>query len=257
MPERDDFYVGYMAMPRSHRRFLRLALPLTLFVMLASGAAIALTQRDPGDATWQTGEPSSWSGTITMEPYPVLHVAAGEDAGSYLLVRMGKLGAADIAQQWADAPLLTVRGRLLERDGRRMIELDDAPGADPPVAAIDSNPPKSAPSTTPTVLGVIDTRGEILDAKCYLGAMKPGDGKAHKACAILCLEGGIPPMLVSRAADGSPRYHLLLERNGDPLDPARFALAGEPVRVTGIAEARGDLTYLRLATLERAPTRDD
>ena len=28
MPERDDFYVGYLALPRAHKRFLQVALPL-------------------------------------------------------------------------------------------------------------------------------------------------------------------------------------------------------------------------------------
>jgi hypothetical protein len=46
--------------------------------------------------------------------------------------------------------------------------------------------------------GRVTLRGEIIDPKCYIGAMKPGGGKTHKACAQLCLSGGIPPMLVTR-----------------------------------------------------------
>lgn len=49
--------------------------------------------------------------------------------------------------------------------------------------------------TTPVTLD-----GELVDSKCYLGTMKPGDGKTHKSCAILCLRGGIPPLFVSKAA---------------------------------------------------------
>lgn len=250
MPERDDFYVGYLAMPRSHRRLLQVALPLTLLAMLLSAAAIAITQRDPGDGIWQTGEPSMWHGTISVDPYPVLRVTGDDRPGAYLLVRMGKHGAAEIALPWADAPLVSVRGRLLERDGRRMIEIDDAPGAAPPIQPWLVNAPAPTPPA-PVVLGVVDIRGEIFDAKCYLGAMKPGDGKAHKACAMLCLRGGIPPMLFSYGADGSPRHHILLARNGAALPDEFIDLAGEPVRVTGIAESRDGLTYLRVAAARR------
>ncbi len=255
MPDHDDFYVGYLAMPRSHRRFLQTALPLTLLAVLLSAAAIALTQRDPGAGTWQTGEASTWSGMILIDPYPTLHIKHGEDRSDYLLVRMGKFGAREIAEPFTNQGVV-VRGRLLERDGRRMIELDDAPGADAPIRPWPVDAPIPTPPR-PVALGIINTRGEILDAKCYLGAMKPGDGKAHKACAILCLEAGVPPMLVSRADDGSPRYHILLERNGDPISAKSIALAGEPVRVEGIAEARGNLTYLRVISLSRDGDADE
>ena len=38
----------------------------------------------------------------------------------------------------------------------------------------------------------VTLKGEIIDPKCYLGAMKPGGGKTHKACAMRCIAGGIP-----------------------------------------------------------------
>ena len=44
-------------------------------------------------------------------------------------------------------------------------------------------------------IGEVTLVGEVVDPKCWLGDMKPGDGKAHAACARLCMEGGIPPML--------------------------------------------------------------
>jgi len=32
-------------------------------------------------------------------------------------------------------------------------------------------------------------RGQIVDPKCYLGVMKPGEGKPHSDCAIRCIDG--------------------------------------------------------------------
>jgi len=36
--------------------------------------------------------------------------------------------------------------------------------------------------------------GEIVDSKC-LGVMTPGQLTTHRACAIRCISGGIPPVL--------------------------------------------------------------
>lgn len=234
MPERDEFYVGYLALPRAHRRFLQVALPLVVFAMVFSAAGIALTQRDPGAGVWQTGEASNWEGALRVDPYPTLLVE-GEDAGAYLLVRMGKRGAADIARPFADERV-RVRGRLLEREGRRMIELDDAPGEPDPIARLLEG--AAAPPQAPTPLGRVTLSGEILDAKCYLGAMKPGDGRAHKACATLCVSGGVPPVLVSIGPDGSRRYTLLADGSGGPRPDALLPFIGEPVTLSGELEGR-------------------
>ena len=243
MPERDDFYVGYFPLPRAHRRFLQVALPLAVFLMVFSAAGIALKQRDPGAGVWQTGEASTWTGVVRFDPYPTLYVE-GEAPGVYLLVRMGKLGAHDAAAPFNDQ-LVTIRGRQLQRDGRRMIELDDAPGSDPAITSLGGASPTTAP---PSVLTPVTLSGEILDAKCYLGAMKPGDGKAHKACATLCIAGGIPPMLYTRAPDGSRTYTLLADESGAPILDPLLPFVGEPVTLSGRLERRAAGRVLRVDT---------
>jgi hypothetical protein len=84
--------------------------------------------------------------------------------------------------------------------------------------------------------------GEIVDYKCFLGAMKPGDGKTHKACAALCISGGIPPMLVSFDERGTRTYTVLVLDQGRTPDLAEAA--GEPVRVSGRLEVKGGLRVL-------------
>lgn len=76
-------------------------------------------------------------------------------------------------------------------------------------------------------------QGETLDSKCYLGAMKPGDGKGHQACAMLCIRGGIPPMLFALAPDGQPDFWLILNHEGAPINDEMIALAGGPVTARG------------------------
>src|SRR5690349_19376703 len=70
----------------------------------------------------------------------------------------------------------------------------------------------------------VSLRGEIVDSKCFLGAMRPGNGKTHKACAMLCIAGGVPPMFVTRDSAGREEYYLLAGPDGGPApsDVVRF-----------------------------------
>lgn len=52
-------------------------------------------------------------------------------------------------------------------------------------------------------LGETTLKGEIVDSKCYLGVMNPGNLKAHRACAINCIQGGVPPVLLVRDGGGA------------------------------------------------------
>ena len=102
------------------------------------------------------------------------------------------------------------------------------------------------PAVAPVMkgLGTVRLRGEIVDSKCYLGAMKPGGGRTHKGCAVLCLKGGVPPVFVSR--DEGDALYLLVNANGGPLDPAFFDLAADSIRRSGQAEEWGDLRVLKV-----------
>lgn len=236
----DDFYVGYLPTPRSHRKALLLGLPLALMLLVAAIVAMGVAQRDPGDGVWDFGgEPAVWEGTLVADPFPRLLT---ED-GAVFLVEFGKIGA----QRRIDESLLgrhvRVSGWRVERDGRRIVELE------PDVTIEDLGPGRVVSDVTP--IGDRTFIGEILDSKCYLGAMKPGDGKAHKACATLCISGGIPPMLLVRDADGNKQLHIIVSESGDRADELILDLIAEPVRVTGLLEQRGDVSFLRVREVSR------
>jgi hypothetical protein len=103
-----------------------------------------------------------------------------------------------------------------------------------------ANPPAIGASRRVTL------RGEIVDSKCFLGAMKPGAGKTHKECATLCIRGGIPPMLATFGEDGSVTCYLLLDPAGGPLSAAALPFVADPVEVTGELDAHGDMLRLRV-----------
>jgi hypothetical protein len=99
----------------------------------------------------------------------------------------------------------------------------------------------------PEPIGVVTLAGEIIDSKCYLGAMKPGGRKTHKGCAILCLSGGVPPMLVTRAGGSREQFYLLVGPDGGPIAHDVLDFVGDPVELTGAVERQGDLQVLRVA----------
>ncbi|RKY17012.1 MAG: hypothetical protein DRQ55_16760 [Planctomycetota bacterium] len=213
----DDFFVGYLATPSGLRGPLRRIALLLILLALAVNVAAHQLARDPGAALWDLSEPREWTGVVRLTPYPVLE----RDDGTSLLVHEGKLGALDVATPFA-SQRVTVRGHAVTRGHELMIELlseDDA-----------------------------IRLGEILDSKCHLGAMRPGSGKTHKACATLCIDGGIPPLLITIRPDGSPRYLLLVAPDGGVANTLVRGLVGEPVRVRGRVSRSGHLELLRLDT---------
>jgi hypothetical protein len=80
--------------------------------------------------------------------------------------------------------------------------------------------------------------------------MKPGGGKTHKGCAVLCLSGGVPPMFVTREAAGQEAYYLLTNPEGGPLGQAAVEYVGDPVELTAALERLEDLRVLKVAAAD-------
>jgi len=139
-----------------------------------------------------------------------------------------------------------VTGWRLARDGREILELSPEASA---IATIPGDPHPALGSTARREVGEVVLRGEIVDYKCFLGAMKPGDGKTHKACATLCISNGIPPVLVSRKGDAL-EYTLLSDRTDRSAAESVLPFVGEPVRVRGGLVIRPD--GLRVMQFDRA-----
>lgn len=80
-------------------------------------------------------------------------------------------------------------------------------------------------------LGQVLVKGEIIDPKCYFGVMKPGEGKAHRDCAIRCILGGINPVMMIRNAQNERNYFLMLGPNGEKVNIAVQDFVAEPVSI--------------------------
>ncbi len=262
-----DFYVGYLPPPPKLRHFLwRVALALIVMGATVAGALL-LTQQPFAAATFEYGHEQEFVGTVHTQPYPMLEVThSGADAGARtlpdgsrtLLVATGKRGADALTVGW-DGRFAKVRGTLIHRDGKTMIEVSA------PLVAADATPPPSA-AAAEILVGPVTLTGEIVDSKCYLGVMNPGQGKVHRDCAARCISGGVPPALLTSGIGGQNGYAgqtevaLLTDVNGHaPKGSERLQLlryAGEPVAVSGTLWRTGGMFTLRadLAHLQPIPS---
>ncbi len=245
---RDAFYVGYLRMPKRLRAFVT---TVVVVLLLGAGAValVATTQQPaPGDGTWDLSEKIKVTGTLTTEPYAMLTVPGkpGAPPRQFLLVTMGKVGGAGLDLPATD-DAVSITGYPIARGAAGTVLLTvESPEDDVAV----SGKPVIARDPVPVALGTATLDGEIVDPKCYFGAMKPGQGKVHKACATLCIQGGIPPMFVTTDADGAPAYYLLVDEQGHGLRGealhALLPFVADPVRLTGQRERVGDLLRLRI-----------
>lgn len=241
-----EFFVGWMPLPEGHRRVV-VPVALLLVVIVAGIAGIvAWSQRSPGTAVWEDAAPRTITGVAFVRPCAMLRTMDAESGTvrTILLVEEGKFGATGRLEAF-DGQAVRIHGTLLHREGRWMMEL--APGDDA-IEPVENLPPEMLQRLRkPSIGEVTSVRlvGEVIDPKCYLGAMKPGGGKTHKACAALCLRGGIPPMLVVRDG-GVETFWLLVDDEGRLATDLAIPFVGEPVVVTGETWREDDLRLLRI-----------
>ncbi|GAB5495578.1 MAG: hypothetical protein Phyf2KO_06580 [Phycisphaerales bacterium] len=225
----NTIYVGYLPVPKPYKVAMRLAVPLIVGGVIGLALLLAFMTPSPSRAVWMA-EQSSHTGILHEMPYPYLETADGP----LLLVEPGKFGSTE-RFNGLDGSTILVRGTLLERDGWRAIELSGHEFVEEEAAV-------SLSAADATEIVAI---GEILDSKCYLGAMKPGRGRSHRACAILCLRGGIPPLFVGQASSGQQIAGVLAIENEPALPTNLLSLVGERVEVRGSISVENGLTIIR------------
>lgn len=232
----DEFYVGYLPMPARLKGTVRTIVAALAIGVASLAVALAFAQRAPGRGVWHE-DIQDFRGTLHLGPYPRL---VTPDGRTHFLVAEGKFGPGEI-DPLLDAERVTLRGRLLERADVRLIEL-----ASPiePDAAADDEPGAPGRGDGPGL--PVTALGEIVDAKCFAGAMKPGDGKTHKACAILCIAGGIPPVFI--ASDPTSPAHGAVVRMRDGTGAWTLApeWIGQGVRIEGRVFVQDGMRWLEV-----------
>lgn len=236
----DPFFVGWAKKPpKALHRFLAIAAGSMAIGLAIAGILIGTSQTDPqgGRFRFDLGE-QELAGTLIANPYPMIWL--GEHQADHIKSRMimlngnGKTGVGRRSKEF-DGNRIAAKGVLLERGDLQMLQinrrfenLNDQEAEQPP--RID--------------LGRWRLSGEICDGRCYVGAMRPGDGIAHKACANLCIEGGQPPVFVSDSPVEGASFMLLGSSDYGPLPASVLHYSGIPVELEGKLERVGDLVLL-------------
>lgn len=241
----EEFYIGWeaKAAPGISKVVRRTVIILLLLALLVP-VVLAVTQRMIGVSVFEWGNHKTFSGILRTTPYPHLLVSrpgqrVSESAYSaYYLVAPWKFGLAREALAEFDGKAVSLKGTLIYRGNQTMIEV--VPGS---IVATNTAVAVALPQTTQ--LGKQTLVGEIVDSKCFLGVMNPGQLTPHRACAIRCISGGVPPVLLVRQKAGPAIYLLLVSAEGKPVNKQVLDLVAEPVEITGDVERQGDLLILR------------
>jgi hypothetical protein len=231
----DDFYIGYEPqMPDGLAPRIRVvaATLVSAAIVLACGLTAAQGRFNHG--IFEFGHERQLRGRLIERPYPLL---VADDGARYFLVGPGKRGAAAIAAGF-DGRLVQVRGARIERDGTRMLQVSSGGIQEVRGAAI-------VPPARLEAIGTRTLEGEIVDSKCHLGVMKPGEGPLHRDCAVRCLLGGAPPMLATDSGGLIGRI-VLIAADGGPLVADLEPWTARPLRARGRLFRRGDEQYLAI-----------
>lgn len=243
--DKTPFFVGYLKIPAKLKGFL-LLVSVMLFSGFATGAfLVGATQDDPGNAGFRFDfGRQTVTGVIEASPYPLIHVTKGNEriktGRTLMLSGQGKSGAMANVRTM-DGAIVEATGIILRRGDLDMLQLLSGTNGIKPLSENAEIPEKK-------LIGRWRVRGEICDGKCIAGAMNPGRGLAHKACANLCLEGDIPPIFVSTQPVSGMEYLLVADANGGPMPKSAYDFVGQFVEIEAAIEMRGDLPVLLMDT---------
>ena len=249
MKKRDTFFVGWSDdIPNVDRRFVLGAGAALIAGGAGLGAALGRLQNPPGDGAWDQSDVRSWTGLLLADPYPMLRTLdLGGAPRTAFLATSGKT-AVRLPPSLVGRTV-TITASLIERGDHDKLAAVDAQHWIAPLAQA---PSSQLSAGLEKDLGPAALVGEILDAKCWFGAMRPGYGKSHKACATLCARGGLPLAFCTDGC-GASEAPMFLDERGQAHARAILPYVADPVFVTGRRVQVGDVTQFRapIASIHR------
>ncbi len=240
------FFIGWEDTRELPRRavFSGFVWAILLLLIVGIGAWVGALQRTPGKGMFAFGDVQTYRGVLLSQPSPMLIVDDESGKGKIcLLVNPLKHGFRQEVAGRHHLKEVTLKGTIIGDELNSMIEV--VPGS---VAEQGEGEAQSS-----RVGSTVMLKGEIVDSKCHLGVMNPGRFKTHRACAIQCIAGGIPPLLVIESVDGQRQQFLIVDLDGKPVNDQVLDYIAEPIRLGGKTKAIGSLQilYADLSTLSR------
>ena len=255
MSSDSEFYIGYQShAPARLGRWMKWVVSLIIIEAIVFGLLVLFLEKpfDPG--AFEFGIVKEFEGVVKLDPVPALYDvdligsdASSVEASEILLVSPGKWTATPLVADF-DGQRVRMKGSLIYRD--QIVMLEVRPES---VHPVDSGGASSFSLPDSEILGRRELTGEIVDAKCFLGVMKPGREKTHRSCAARCISGGIPPMLATTTSAGDEVFYLLLDSDGRPVNDRVLEFVAEPIAITGEIRSQASHLYLLadLGTIRR------
>ncbi len=246
------FFVGYLRMPRKLTTFFLILIPVLFGIGMGTALGLVGVQDPPGTGRFIGGY-KVLTGILQNSPYPVLFTlpdAEHPQGRAIPLTGPGKVGALSKAAKALDGQMVDVGGIYVARGGYEIFQV----GGKVKIRTTereDLTPEDMAfkvPAAEP--IGAYTLAGEIVDSKCYLGAMRPGIGKVHMACANFCIHGGIPPLFVTyhtdKGAEGDVSIFLMADPDGNAIDPSLLDYTSLGVALQGDVIRQGPLYIMKV-----------
>ncbi len=234
----DGFFIGWgKKLPVGLSGFLIAASLFIVGLFAGTAFSFVISQDDPGSGGFKGRQ--KIVGVMSSTPYPVIHIAAGDkypNGHSIMLSGPGKRGVMDQAEA-LEGQVVEARGALLKRGDLDMLQVGQR------IKPIADAQPQDVEITQ---LGRWKLSGEICDGKCYAGAMRPGNGLAHKACANLCLVGGVPAVFVASGKVDGASFFMLADADGNAISEQLYGLTAVLLSAEGAIEKRGDLHVFKI-----------
>lgn len=232
------FFVGYLPVPGPFRTFLVVLSVLLVAGLGTAGFLMGAAQDDPGPGAFRFDYGrQTVTGVVALTPYPLIHVTQGNDrikpGDTFMMTAGGKSGV-DSRAIPLDGQLAQVSGVILERGELYMLQVR---GGQNGLRAAEGDVPAIAVEPQ----GRWQLTGEICDGKCLAGAMRPGRGLAHKACANLCLLGDVPPVFVSSQPVLGREFLLVTGPGGTRLPRTAYDYVAQFITAEGNVTRHGDL----------------
>ncbi len=246
MSKKNDFYIGYVdEIAAPTKKKLKRTVLLFATILVLTAVVFSISQKPFDNSTFELTNETKISGIYHESPYPMLQVTI--DEGSFkniILLGFGKFGAnayLDKLKEQEGSLLnkqLSITGNLIYFNGKTLLQITND-------QKITLEKKEKTTLKAPLLVGNFELEGEIVDPKCYFGVMKPGLGKIHRSCAVRCVSGGTPPVLVTTKGSFS-QYFLLTNMKGESINNDILPYIGQPSRLKGVVEKLEDWYVMKI-----------
>jgi hypothetical protein len=237
----EPFFVGWGKVPKALRLFLAVCAAFLLVGFGALAYGTSATQTDTGSGAFMGR--TQVRGILQVNPYPILHVIESphfEPGDTILLSGNGKRGAVGQAAGM-DGKVVQANGFRLDRGELHGMQLRNGKQG---LKLADNQDQSLDVKVEP--LGRWKLQGEVCDGKCVSGAMRPGQGLAHRACANLCLLGDVAPVFVSSGPVDGSEFFLMSGPTGGAITKELLDYTAIFVEIEGDVERHGNMLVFKI-----------